>query len=96
MKYKSVVEDLRKMGFTNIHLYRNNALTTGAMKNEGSIASFYIDGTAYRLDGKWTEKVSGAPPFYRDALIEIVVYTYSPDNIVFSDKCSDITDYKKK
>lgn len=89
MKYKSVVEDLENMGFTNIRLYRNNALTTGWVDSEGSIASFYIDGKAYRLDGKWTAKVSGAEPFYRDVPIEIVVNTKKKG-------CDEITEYKEK
>lgn len=89
MKYKSVVENLQKLGFTNIKLYRNNDLTTGWIDSEGSIASFYIDGKAYNKDGDRKADVSKAEPFYRDVLIEVVVNTFKKDS------CPEITEYKK-
>ena len=83
MKYITVVETLKEMGFTDIHLYRNNDLTTGWVDSEGSIASFYVD-------GELVKQFEEGDSIYRNASIEIVVNTFKKNS------CDDITDYKKK
>ena len=82
MMYRTVVDSLIKMGFTNIHLYRNNALITGWLDSEGSIASFTIDGK---------KSFSETDSFYRDVPIEIVVNTFKKNS-----SCKEISDVKKK
>lgn len=80
MQYKKVVEELTKLGFSNIHLFRNNDLVTGVVDSEGSISAFYIDGKKGFTEGE---------SFYRDTLIEIVVNTKNKG-------CEDIVEYREK
>ena len=78
-EYKNVVEELKKLGFTNIVLKRADDLTTGWISKEGSLESITIAG-----DSKFTKESA----FYPSDSIVIVVHTFKNKG------CEDITQKK--
>ena len=77
VKYRTVVEDLKKRGFNNIKLKRANNLITGLVTKEGSIQSMTIGGS-----GSFSEKQKKL----FDTEIVIVVNTFKLWG------CDDITE----
>lgn len=80
-KYKSVVDSLKEMGFTNITVYRNDDLFNGWITKEGSIESISINGN---------ETFEATNQYYYNAPIVIVVNTFKGKG------CDDITKIKTK
>ncbi len=75
-RYSSIVTELKNMGYSNITIYRNNALFNGWITKEGSIESITIGGN---------DSFEATDSFYYDDPIVIVVNTFNGKG------CEDIT-----